>query len=87
MKIYWSGESKNIIGAKVRFYRKERNWTQRTLAAKLQLEGVDATELTVLRIENGTRFVPDYEVKALCRIFGVDFCALLGSLERDEEAI
>lgn len=86
MKIYWNGTSKNIIGAQVRTLRKSRNWTQRTLAAKLQLEGFDSTELTVLRIENGSRFVPDYEVKALCRIFGVDYSALLGPLERSDDA-
>lgn len=85
MKIYWSGESKNIIGVKVRNYRKKRNWTQRTLAAKLQLEGFDSTELTVLRIENGTRFVPDYEVKALCKVLGVRYEDLLGLPERSEE--
>ena len=82
MKIYWTGESKNIIGGKVRALRKEHKWTQRTLAAKLQLEGFDATELTILRIENGTRFVPDYEVKALCKVLGVSYRDLLGPLER-----
>lgn len=87
MKIYWTGEAKNIIGTKVRRLRKKKNWTQRTLAAKLQLEGIDSTELTVLRIENGTRFVPDYEVKALCKIFGVCYQDLLGSLERSDDAL
>ena len=87
MKIYWSGTSKNIIGSQVRVLRKDRNWTQRTLAAKLQLEGVDSTELTVLRIENGTRFVPDYEVKALCKVLGVSYEELLGPLDRKESAL
>ena len=87
MKIYWTGISKNIIGPKIRMYRKERNWTQRTLAAKLQLEGIDSTELTVLRIENGTRFVPDYEVKALCKVLGVSYNDLLGSPERSCESL
>lgn len=85
MKIYWSGESKNIIGQKVRELRMKQGLTQRTLAAKLQLDGLDATELTVLRIENGTRFVPDYEVKALCNVLGVSYCALLGPLEGSKE--
>ena len=81
MKIYWSGDSKNIIGKKVRALRSAQGLTQRSLAAKLQLDGYDFTELTVLRIENGSRFVPDYEVKALCKVFGVTYSELLGPLE------
>ena len=69
MKIYWSGESKNIIGDKIRQLRKARGWTQKQIAAKMQLSGLDMTELTVLHIESGTRFVPDYEVKALAKLF------------------
>ena len=81
MKIYWSGDSKNIIGKKVRALRSAQGLTQRSLAAKLQLDGYDFTELTVLRIENGSRFVPDYEVKALCKVFGVTYSERLGPLE------
>ena len=51
--------------------------TQKALAEKLQLIGGEFSDLTVLRIENGTRFVPDYEVKALAEVFGVSYEALL----------
>ena len=51
--------------------------TQRGLAEQLQLMGYDCTDLTILRIENGTRFVPDYEVKALAKIFAVPYETLL----------
>ena len=77
VKIYWSGNSKNIVGPKVRALRKENGWTQRALAEKLQLAGFDCTDLTILRIENGTRFVPDYEVKALANIFEVSYEMLM----------
>jgi len=77
VKIYWSGNSKNIVGSKVRTLRKENGWTQKALAEKLQLAGFDCTDLTILRIENGTRFVPDYEVKALAHIFGVSYEMLM----------
>jgi transcriptional regulator with XRE-family HTH domain len=77
MKIYWSGESKNIIGGKVRILRAELGLTQKALAEKLQLTGFEFTELTILRIENGTRFVPDYEVKALAQALGVSYGCLL----------
>ena len=77
MKIYWSGDSKNIVGHKVRALRTERKLTQKALASMLQLEGYDFTDLTVLRIENGTRFVPDYEVKALAQVLDVSYGYLL----------
>lgn len=77
MKIYWSGDSKNVIGPKVRTLRKQKGLTQKALAERLQLTGYDFTDLTVLRIENGTRFVPDYEVKALAKEFGVTYAELL----------
>ena len=78
MKIYWTGTSKNIIGPRVRLLRQSRRLTQKALAEKLQLEGYDMTDLTMLRIENGTRFVADYEVKALARVLGVSCGELLG---------
>lgn len=77
MKIYWNGDSKNIIGNKVRMLRIRNGLTQEALAAKLQLNGFNFYALTILRIENGTRFVPDYEVKALSEIFNVCYEELL----------
>ncbi len=77
MKIYWNGKSKNIIGEKIRALRKSHNLTQKQLAEKLQLSGHEFSDLTVLRIENGTRFVPDYEVKVLAQFFNVSYENLL----------
>lgn len=77
MKIYWNGKSKNIIGSKIKILRKEKNLTQKGLAEKLQLEGHDFSDLTILRIEQGTRFVPDYEVAILADFFGITTDELL----------
>ena len=77
MKIYWSGKRKNIIGEKVRAVRKEKGMTQKALAEKMQLAGYDVTDLTILRIESGDRFVPDYEVKALSVALQVSYEDLL----------
>ena len=77
MKIYWSGERKNIIGEKVRLLRKQQGLTQRALAERLQLAGYDVTDLTILRIESGDRFVPDYEVRALANALSVSYQELL----------
>ena len=51
--------------------------TQKALAEKLQLEGHEFSDLTVLRIEQGTRFVPDYEVAILADFFKVSADDLL----------
>ena len=77
MKIYWSGEGKNIIGARVRQLRQAQGLTQKQLATRLQLTGCECSDLTVLRIESGKRFVADYEVKALASVLGVSYEALL----------
>lgn len=77
MKIYWNGTSKNIIGAKIRKLRLNLNLTQKELAEKLQLEGHEFSDLTILRIEQGNRFVPDYEVVILANFFGISTDELL----------
>ncbi len=73
MKIYWNKEnnSKNLIGQRVKELRTERQLSQKALAKQLQLAGYEFSDLTVLRIEQETRFVPDYEVVALAEFFHV----------------
>lgn len=71
MKIYWYGDRKNVIGPQVKSLRQKNKLTQKALAEKLQLEGYEFSALTILRIESGTRFAADYEVKALADVFGV----------------
>lgn len=80
MKIYWNKESnsKNLIGQRVKELRTERQLSQKALAEQLQLAGYEFSDLTVLRIEQGTRFVPDYEVVALAEYFQVSCEYLLG---------
>ena len=81
MKIYWNGERKNVIGSRVKELRKKQNISQKILAARLSLSGIDFTELTILRIEKGIRFVPDYEVAVLAEYFHVSTDYLLGKTE------
>lgn len=81
MKIYWNGTSKNMIGNNLKKLRKKAGMTQKALAEKLQLEGQEFTDLTILRIEQGKRFVPDYEVVALAEFFGITTDELLKGYE------
>ena len=80
MIIYWDKKtnSKNRIGQRVKELQKAHNLTQKTLAAKLQLAGYDFNNLAILRIEQDTRFVPDYKVVALAEVFNVSCEYLLG---------
>jgi len=79
MKIYWNKEegSKNIIGKKIKTLRKAAGLTQKQLAERLQLQGHEFSDLTILRIEQGTRFVPDYEIVILADYFDITTDELL----------
>lgn len=81
MKIYWNGQSKNIIGPRVKELREKAGISQEALAGKLSLQGTVFSALMVLRIEKGQRFVPDYELLALAEYFGVSTDYLLGRTE------
>ncbi len=65
MKIYWHNGKKNVIGENVRRLRNKMKLTQKELTTRVQLKGVDMERLTIGRIENGERFVTDYEVRAI----------------------
>lgn len=68
----------NICGKKVAVLRKELKISQRALADRLQLTGLDVDKNAVQRIECGKRFVTDIELVALARTFGISADELLG---------
>ena len=84
MIIYWdkNTNSKNRIGKRVKELRIAKKLSQKSLAEQLQLAGYEFNDLTVLRIEQGIRFVPDYEVVALAEYFQVSCDYLLGITEK-----
>ena len=51
--------------------------SQRGLADKMQLIGVDVDKNTIQRIECGKRFVTDIELKAFAEIFAVSLDELI----------
>lgn len=51
--------------------------SQRILAEKLQLEGIDVDKNAVQRIESGERFVTDIELAALADVFNISTDDLL----------
>ena len=63
----------NLCGEKVRELRfaYPSKLSQRALADKMQLIGIDVDKNAIQRIESGKRFVTDIELKALAEIFEV----------------
>ncbi len=61
----------NICGEKIYDLRKKYKpkMSQRILAEKLQIHGIDVDKNAVQRIESGDRFVTDIELKVLAEIF------------------
>ena len=73
------GGKNNLCGEQVRALRlaSKTRLSQRALADKLQLLGLDLDKNAVQRIEAGKRFVTDIELKALAEVFGVSVSELL----------
>ncbi|MBQ8210431.1 MAG: helix-turn-helix transcriptional regulator [Clostridia bacterium] len=78
MKIYDYNGKKNICGDRVHEARCKLRLTQSDLAAQLQINGINIERDSVSRIEIGTRFVADYELRELSKILKVSVDWLLG---------
>lgn len=66
-------DKNNLCGEKIRALRlgHPSKLSQRALADKMQLIGIDVDKNAIQRIECGKRFVTDIELKAFSEIFGV----------------
>ena len=78
LKIYDFEGKKNICGERVHEARCKMRLTQSELAARLQINGIIIERDSVSRIEIGTRFVADYEIRELAKILNVSVNWLLG---------
>lgn len=67
----------NACGKNIARLRTELKISQRELADRMQLVGIDIDKNAVQRIECGKRFVTDIEVIAFAKIFNVSFEELL----------
>lgn len=69
-----NGGMNNLCGARIKELRlayPKQKLSQRGLADKMQLIGIDVDKNAIQRIECGKRFVTDIELKAFSEIFGV----------------
>ena len=81
MKIYDYNGKKNVCGERIHEARCRLRLTQSDLAAQLQVNGICIERDSISRIEIGTRFVADYELRALAQILKVSVQWLLEAEE------
>ncbi len=70
----------NICGGKIKELRLELEpkVSQKSLADRLQLQGIDLDKNAIQKIECGKRFVTDIEIIAFAKIFDITVDELLG---------
>lgn len=63
----------NLCGERIAFLREKMQprCSQRQLADKLQIIGLDIDKNAIQRIECGKRFITDIEIKAFCQVFNI----------------
>lgn len=67
----------NICGKNISTFRTSLKISQRELADKMQLVGIDLDKNAIQRIECGKRFVTDIEIIAFTKIFNTTYDELL----------
>jgi transcriptional regulator with XRE-family HTH domain len=70
--------SRNLVGARVEATRKSEGMKQKELLAQLQVQGVDMNASGLSKLEGQLRYVTDYELVALAKVFNVSVDWLLG---------
>ena len=71
----------NLCGKNVAKFRKELKLSQRQLADRLQLIGLDVDKNAIQRIEAGKRFVTDIELSALSKVLDQPLDALINTMK------
>ena len=61
-KINKFNDNLNIIGPKIKYFRKQKKITQEDLFARMQVMGYQISRSDISKIENGKKFIADFEV-------------------------
>ena len=67
----------NVCGKNIARFRMSLKISQRELADKMQLFGIDIDKNAIQRIECGKRFVTDIEIIAFAKVFNITYEELL----------
>lgn len=68
----------NVCGRNIAKFRMELHISQRELADRMQLVGLDMDKNAIQRIEAGKRFITDIEIIGFAQILGKSFDQLFG---------
>jgi len=71
---------KNLISLRLKELRNNAKLSQRSLAQRLQLIGMDMDKNVITRIETNKRFVTDIELRAIAKIFNVTYDYLIDGI-------
>lgn len=69
----------NICGKNISEFRMNLQISQRELAARMQLVGIDIDKNAIQRIECGKRFVTDIEISAFAKVLNKNYEELLNN--------
>lgn len=69
----------NICGKNISKFRMDLKISQRQLADRMQLVGIDIDKNAIQRIECGKRFVTDIEIIAFAKVLNKDYEELLNN--------
>ena len=76
------GPEMNMVGDKVREYRKKRGMSQQALSNALELLGVYVCRGSVSRIEDKSRTVTDIELYAIANVLNTEIDELFADIEK-----
>lgn len=65
------GSKCNLVGEKVKYYRKKKKYSQKVLSEKLEVMAIYVCRGSISRIEDGSRTVTDIELYGLSKILEV----------------
>ena len=77
----------NIVGNKIKHYRKECNLSRQELSNKLMILGFDISANSIYDIETSTRTVVDYEICAIAKVLNIHVQDLLNDYYNSIEDI
>jgi transcriptional regulator with XRE-family HTH domain len=63
--------AKNITGKRIKAIRRKKMLTQDQLAARLNTLGIDFDQTSISKIENQSRVLLDFELKAIAEALGI----------------
>lgn len=72
----------NVCGKRIAAYRKEMKLSQKKLADRLQLIGLDVDKNAVQRMESGQRFITDIELVFLAKALEIEITCLFGDISQ-----